>query len=161
MRLNFIAFFFLIGLEGLNDVGNNLVQKLVSCPFCSADKVKDIIECCDKNASDLRNHYSSFFRNEYYVNQFSLDMCAFAAIRHKFVTCNNHPARPVPLDLLIPEIMMTDLPPKFRINHEDLDFDPNTSKVLGDGGAGVVYLGRFGDMDVAIKRSHTVIMKKE
>jgi len=55
--------------------------------------------------------------------------------------------------------MMTDLPSNFRIDHEELDFDPNTSKKLGDGGAGIVYLGHYGEKDVAIKRSHSSIMK--
>ena len=102
----------------------------------------DIVQCCDQNTNSLRNYYSSFFRNEFFINQFPLDTCAYAAIDHNEIICIKHPDQPVRLELLIPEIMMTDLPQKFRITEESLDFDPDTSKKLGDGGAGVVYLGR-------------------
>uniref|UniRef100_A0A7M5VAP0 non-specific serine/threonine protein kinase n=1 Tax=Clytia hemisphaerica TaxID=252671 RepID=A0A7M5VAP0_9CNID len=148
------------GLEGINDYGDNLVQKLISCPICCAQKAIDLVQCCDQNTISLRNHYGSFFRNEFFINQFPLDTCAYAAIDHQEIICVKHPDQPVRLELLIPEIMMTDLPQKYCITEDSLDFDPHTSRKLGDGGAGVVYLGRYDDEDVAIKRSHSVIMKE-
>ena len=116
------------------------------------------MQCCENDLLNLRTFYSSFFRNEHFVNQFSLDTCACAAISHNSIVCKNHPEEHVMLKTLIPEILMTDLPKELSIQQDELDFDPNTSKKLGDGGAGIVYLGHLGDIEVAIKRSRSVIM---
>ena len=157
----YLFFFFTFsGLGDLNHAGYNLVRKLIPCPVCSSQKAMEIMKCCENHVLNLRTYYSSFFRNEFFVNQFPLDTCACAAISHHSIVCPNHPEEPVMLKTLIPEIMMTDLPHKFSIREEDFDFDPDTSEKIGDGGAGIVYLGYLGDAKVAIKRSRSVIMEQ-
>ena len=58
---------------------------------------------------------------------------------------------------LVPELMLTDLPDKFRLVSSRLDFKPTKDNQIGSGGAGQVYRGHYDGRVIAIKRLTTAL----
>lgn len=100
-------------------------------------------------------NYGSYFRDPDAVYQFMLLTCALAATNFQLISCPNHPRDHVSLDLVVPDLTLTDLPRHFVINREQFVFEPSDKTRLGEGGAGGVYLGEYKEAKVAVKQFHS------
>ena len=132
--------FFITGLEDVDEFGDLLVKKLIPCPICVAN---------------LKDNYISTNRSNKLVHSFNLNICALAAVSHQTIYCPKHPDIPVPLNLLVPDLLLSDLPSELIIPSNELDFNADESNRLGEGGAGGVYLGKYKHKKVAIKQFHS------
>ncbi|XP_047142009.1 leucine-rich repeat serine/threonine-protein kinase 1 isoform X1 [Hydra vulgaris] len=128
------------GLEDVDEFGDSLVSKLIPCPIC-VSKLEN---------NSLHKKYS-----------FTLNVCALAAVNHQHILCARHPDVSVPLNLLVPDLLLTDLPSEFVISSNNLDFNTAESNRLGEGGSGGVYLGRYKDKQVAIKQFHSATTSRK
>ncbi len=142
------------GLEDLDEYGAMTVQRMIPCPTCATSfkqhKLAQYVE--DKNKITDILHY---FRNPQFVNQFSLSVCALAAVGHEDILCSKHPDDPVPLLNLVPDLLLTDLPPSLLLAKRQLDFEPSERNRLGGGGAGEVFRAFYKGEQIAVKRFHS------
>ena len=130
-----------------------MVQRLIPCPTCVSrfqDKTAGQYSPVQGSEGNLWHH----FRNPQYVRQFELPTCALAAVNHETIICAEHPGVPVALSSLVPDLLLSDLPPYLLIDTDKFEFEPIESNRLGEGGAGEVYKGSYRDVPVAIKRFH-------
>ncbi|XP_077376573.1 leucine-rich repeat serine/threonine-protein kinase 1 [Festucalex cinctus] len=89
------------------------------------------------------------------VHLFNMEDCALAAAEGQRIACPGHPRDPVPLQELVPELFMTDLPARLFLEKDHLDYREDESSVIGQGGSGaVVYRARYRQQPVAVKRFH-------
>lgn len=109
---------------------------------------------CPTN-STLVESCNTYFRNPDFIKQFDLQICAFAAMNYDSIYCDKHPDQSVQLRVLVPELLLSDLPSSFRINRNEFEFHPSKETQLGEGGAGGVYRGRYKGQDVAVKQFHS------
>lgn len=73
---------------------------------------------------------------------FSLEDCAAAALIEDTIHCKEYNVD-VPLIDLVPDLLLTDLPPQWHLDISRFEFNPaDISTRLGAGGAGAVYKGR-------------------
>lgn len=86
-------------------------------------------------------------------------MCATATIEHQAILCDKHPDQPVPLELIIPDVVLTDIPKEYTIEQEHFDFDPREENRLGSGGAAKVYKATYKGRKVAVKQFHSQPIK--
>ena len=67
---------------------------------------------------------------------FDVDACAAEALKGDTIMCPDYNVR-IPLSHLVPDLLLTDLPPQLRIDTSQFEFNP---KVCGVGcGQGVVF----------------------
>ena len=109
---------------------------------------------CPTN-STLVESCNTYFRNPDFIKQFDVQICAFAAVNYDSIYCDKHPDQSVQLRVLVPELLLSDLPSSFRINRNEFEFHPSKETQLGEGGAGGVYRGRYKGQDVAVKQFHS------
>ncbi|XP_019852360.1 PREDICTED: leucine-rich repeat serine/threonine-protein kinase 1-like [Amphimedon queenslandica] len=82
---------------------------------------------------------------------FKLEDCALKALQQDTVYCADYDVH-VPLSTLVPDLLMTDLPPNLIIDQSCFEFNPkDLSTRLGRGGAGAVYKGKYRNVPVAVK----------
>ena len=94
------------------------------------------------------------------MTQFYLLTCACAASSYQAITCNKHPDVHVDLNLLVPDLMLSDLPPHFVIDPTTFIFTPSEETRLDEGGAGGVYRGSYKEEEVAVKQFHSTTNAK-
>ena len=146
----------------MDNAGCSLVQKLVACPICQK-KRKESLRVTDHefNPKNYYNDdYSQFFRDIDHVTQFYLLTCASAATNYQAIMCNKHPDHHVDLNLLVPDLMLSDLPPHLVIDPTKFIFTPSEETRLGEGGAGGVYRGGYKGNEVAVKQFHSATKSK-
>jgi hypothetical protein len=86
---------------------------------------------------------------------FTLPTCAAAALNFSTINCPYHPETVVSLDELIPDLLMTDLPRNLLVDKGEFSYKTDAVSRLGQGGAGEVFRGVLGDMEVAVKTFHS------
>ncbi len=57
---------------------------------------------------------------------YDLDMCAADALKGDTVVCQDYKVR-IPLRHLVPDLLLTDLPPQFSIDASQFEFNPKVS----------------------------------
>ena len=73
---------------------------------------------------------------------FKLEDCALQARKSRTIYNAEYDTY-IPLDHLVPELLLTDLPDEFKMNTASLEYNPEDfSTLLGVGGAGAVYKGK-------------------
>jgi serine/threonine protein kinase len=83
---------------------------------------------------------------------FMLEDCALQARKSKTIYNAEYQVN-IPLEHLVPELLLTDLPEEFKMTKDSLEYNPEDfGTLLGVGGAGAVYRGKYNDKTVAIKR---------
>lgn len=142
------------GLEDVDEYGCPLIQKLIPCPVCKFAR-QQTLENFHGLAGNLKENYASFFREPKYVNQFDLQVCALAATSFKAISCARHASEPVKLRLVVPDLLLTDLPSHYVINPDEFEFEPSEQTRLGEGGAGGVYRGCYQGKTIAVKQFHS------
>lgn len=146
--------FLFLGLEEVEESGSSLCKKYIPCPTCIAEyQHKQDLDC--PTNSTLVESCNTYFRNPDCIKQFDLQICAFAALNYDSIYCDKHPDQSVQLRVLVPELLLSDLPSSFRINRNEFEFHPSKETQLGEGGAGGVYRGRYKGQDVAVKQFHS------
>lgn len=163
----YIRFFYesikiFVGLDDVDNIGCSLVQKLVGCPICQRKYRKHLTIDLDKlKPQEFYNEmYSRYFRDVEHVTQFYLLTCASAATNYQAITCNKHPDDYVHLKLLVPDLMLSDLPSHYVIDASRFEFTPSEKTRLGEGGAGGVYKGVYAGTEVAVKQFHSTTNAK-
>ena len=66
----------------------------------------------------------------------------------------------VDLNLVVPDLMLTDLPSHLVIDPMKFVFSPSEATRLGEGGAGGVYRGEYENNNVAVKQFHSTTKAK-
>lgn len=146
--------FLFLGLEEVEESGSSLCKKYIPCPTCMAKyQHKQDLDC--PTNSTLVESCNTYCRNPDFIKQFDLQICAFAAMNYDSIYCDKHPDQSVQLRVLVPELLLSDLPSSFRINRNEFEFHPSKETQLGEGGAGGVYRGRYKGQDVAVKQFHS------
>ncbi|XP_032906424.1 leucine-rich repeat serine/threonine-protein kinase 1 [Amblyraja radiata] len=119
--------------------GSPLVEQYVPCPHCSLPDTQ-------RGQAHLQGQDPHYF---------SMEDCLLTAIEHTDISCPNHPATPVPLDELVPEIFMTDFPSRLFLDVNCLEQKETSDHILGQGGSGaIVYKAKYNKIPVAIKKFH-------
>jgi leucine-rich repeat kinase 1 len=85
------------------------------------------------------------------THMFELAECAKAAAVGNIIKCPLDDSD-VPLSDLVPDLMLSDLPPEMHIDTAEFDFFPSPETQLGAGGAGEVYKGTYQGQLVAVKQ---------
>ena len=88
---------------------------------------------------------------EFKTHLFELAECAKAAAVGDIIKCPVDDSD-VPLSDLVPDLMLSDLPPEMHIDTTEFDFSPSPDTQLGAGGAGEVYKGTYRGQLVAVKQ---------
>eukprot|EP00794_Sanderia_malayensis_P013704 gene13704-15131_t len=142
------------GLEDLDEFGSMIVERMIPCPACITSFRQHQLSKYVEDKSKVMDilHY---FRNPQFVNQFSLAICALAAVSHENIQCAKHADTPVALLTLVPDLLLTDLPPSMLLAKNQLDFNPSDTNRLGGGGAGEVFKASYKGEVVAVKRFHS------
>eukprot|EP00117_Sycon_ciliatum_P014172 scpid4828/ scgid5452/ Leucine-rich repeat serine/threonine-protein kinase 1 len=86
-----------------------------------------------------------------YPHLFSYEECSRAARTGRVITCPRHKDTDSPLENLVPELLLLDLPEQFLLKENDVACTRDEDSRLGTGGFGTVYRGEVGDLSVAIK----------
>nr|XP_028561642.1 leucine-rich repeat serine/threonine-protein kinase 1 isoform X1 [Podarcis muralis]XP_028561643.1 leucine-rich repeat serine/threonine-protein kinase 1 isoform X1 [Podarcis muralis] len=117
--------------------GTLLMEQYVPCPVCSTPKSQE-----GKGSQETED-----------MQYFNMEDCVLTAIELDSITCAHHPAIPVPLQELVPELFMTDFPARLFLENRKLEYTENENTVLGQGGSGtVIYQARYEGKPVAVKR---------
>lgn len=116
------------GLMEWDEFGQPRVQRFAMCPVCY-DSTKSLPE---------------------HLDHFSVEHCARLIMSSDTITCPKN--LKIPLVQLVPELLMEEIPKKFKLDVTRLSVD--TDKLLGIGVAGKVLKGKYGDVDVAVKLYH-------
>lgn len=128
--------------------------------MCSLRLQEAVISSSELDINEVRNNYGSLFRDPTTVQQFPLPMCATAMDHQaRSIYCAKHPNQPVPLELIIPDIMLTDIPKEYKIEQDYFDFDPSEENRLGSGGAAKVFKANYKGVKVAVKQFHSQGLK--
>ncbi|XP_053573569.1 leucine-rich repeat serine/threonine-protein kinase 1 [Bombina bombina] len=115
--------------------GTLLMEQYVPCHACAQVTREE-----EGEQNDMQPYY------------FNMEDCVLAAVTKDFVQCPNHPESPVPLQELVPEIFMTDLPSRLVLDIGDLEYSEENTNILGQGGSGtVIYRAVYKHKPVAIK----------
>ena len=73
---------------------------------------------------------------------FMLEDCALQARKSKTIYNAEYQVN-IPLEHLVPELLLTDLPEEFKMTKDSLEYNPEDfGTLLGVGGAGAVYRGK-------------------
>jgi len=152
-------------LEEIDKNGYNLVRKLITCPICRKNRQAALLkERPELATSDKANRYSDalgqYYRDSDHVTQFDLVTCALAVTNFQAIFCDKHPDDHVHLDLVVPDLTLTDLPAHFVIDPRKFVFVPSAATRLGEGGAGGVYRGEYEGKQVAVKQFHSTTKAK-
>ena len=126
---------------------------MIPCPTCSIKLQQE--NGIDTTGFRFIDSLNANFRNPSLVRQFDLSVCAIAAENYMAIRCEKHEDVVVPLNKVVPDLLMTDLPSSYVIKPDKFEFDPCDETKLGEGGAGGVYRGKYEGNDVAIKQSHS------
>ncbi|MGH0128208.1 UNVERIFIED_CONTAM: hypothetical protein FKN15_044920 [Acipenser sinensis] len=87
------------------------------------------------------------------VHYFNMEDCVHAAMELDHIVCPNHPSVPVPLQELVPELFMTDLPARLFLEKSSLEYNEDESNILGQGGSGtIIFKAQYKNTPVAVKR---------
>ncbi|XP_028406855.1 leucine-rich repeat serine/threonine-protein kinase 1-like [Dendronephthya gigantea] len=137
------------GLEESDKHGIPLVRHVIPCPICTSH-----------NEPTFRMRRSVSMKNvqemeERRLPEFSLMECAAAAVDYTEIACPEHVDRPVKLSSLIPDLVLSDLPPELLIDRNVFLYNPTDENRLGSGGAGEVFLGIYKKQKVAVKRFYS------
>ncbi|XP_015198818.2 leucine-rich repeat serine/threonine-protein kinase 1 isoform X2 [Lepisosteus oculatus] len=117
--------------------GSMLIEQYAPCPSC-ATVTREEEEPPVKAKS---THY------------FNMEDCVIAAVEQEHIACPNHPAQPVPLQELVPELFMTDFPARLFLENSHLEYSEEEHNVLGQGGSGtIIYKAKYKGLPVAVKR---------
>ncbi|MBN3288139.1 LRRK1 kinase, partial [Polyodon spathula] len=117
--------------------GTLLIEQYAPCPFCATATT----ERADVPGASRAVHY------------FNMEDCVHAAMQLDHIVCPNHPSVPVPLQELVPELFMTDLPARLFLEKSSLEYSEDESNILGQGGSGtVIFKAQYKDTPVAVKR---------
>ncbi|CAH1797193.1 unnamed protein product [Owenia fusiformis] len=122
------------GLDVRDCSGQMLVEKLVPCYMCT------------KLHPEWKLHQ---------VELLDFTMCVLVLLEYDHMYCRMHPDTPVPLRHLIPDVMLHDLPKKFLLDVDKLDYRATDETCLGEGGEGGVYKGTYDKVTVAVKQYHS------
>ena len=90
-----------------------------------------------------------------HVQQFDLLVCALAATNYQGISCLKHPDDPVALELVVPDLLLTDLPLILLLIQKILIFSLQKRPQLGEGGAGGVYSALYKGNPIAVKQFHS------
>nr|XP_002736404.1 PREDICTED: leucine-rich repeat serine/threonine-protein kinase 1-like [Saccoglossus kowalevskii] len=132
------------GLEDRDNEGKLITQRLIPCPIC-------IDQLCQDNAEPSSLPYQNAEPNPY---EFTIEKCAMVAVNSDEITCEQHPNTPIQLAMLVPDLLLCDLPKNLMMTRESLDFEATKDTCLGVGGAAKVFVGRYKEQDVAYKQLH-------
>ncbi|XP_041074773.1 leucine-rich repeat serine/threonine-protein kinase 1-like isoform X1 [Polyodon spathula] len=117
--------------------GTLLIEQYALCPCCATATT----ERADVPGASRAVHY------------FNMEDCVHAAMQLDHIVCPNHPSVPVPLQELVPELFMTDLPARLFLEKSSLEYSEDESNILGQGGSGtVIFKAQYKDTPVAVKR---------
>uniref|UniRef100_H3BET7 Leucine rich repeat kinase 1 n=1 Tax=Latimeria chalumnae TaxID=7897 RepID=H3BET7_LATCH len=118
--------------------GSLLMEQYVPCPICG-----------------IGTKASNATKKQESTHEFNMEDCVVAAVEMDHIACPNHTFVPVPLQELVPELFMTDFPARLFLENNNLEYEECESNVLGQGGSGtIIYLARYQQMPVAVKRFH-------
>ncbi|XP_064633559.1 leucine-rich repeat serine/threonine-protein kinase 2-like isoform X2 [Lineus longissimus] len=109
------------GLTEKDPMGDEAMQIRIPCPLCHEDP-----------------------------HIYSLDELIDQAKLSESISCPNHDTE-VSLHLLAPDVMLTDLEPRFHIDHSKFKFMQSREFLLGDGSFGAVYRAEYKHQSVAVK----------
>lgn len=68
------------------------------------------------------------------------------------IRCSKCNSPQIHLKFLVPDLLLLDLPRYLHIDNSDLDYNP-TADILGQGGEGTVFRGKYRGQSVAIKQN--------
>ena len=138
----------------MDEYGIMLVQRMIPCSTCAMN-VKDIE--LPNNCTDLEQltKMSGLVRDPELVKQFPLTVCAKAALYYDQFQCILHPDLPVSLVHMVPDLLLSDLPPSMVLDNTKFDFEANDETKLGAGGAGEVYKALYDGVPIAVKKFHS------
>ena len=88
-------------------------------------------------------------------HSFTLPTCAATALSFETIACPYHPDKVVSLQLLIPDLLMADLPRHLLVDLSQFKFEASESQRIGGGGSGEVYRGTYRNEAVAVKTFHS------
>ena len=69
-----------------------------------------------------------------------------------FISCPNKPSRKIPLNCLVPDLLLCDLPSKYQLRASEVSYN-DKEDILGQGGEGIVFKGVMRGMVVAVKQN--------
>ena len=123
--------------EGLLDEG--CLEQLIPCPYCLEAK---------------QDEHPRTFQD---VHMFSLIECAKTILASQStsaltIRCSKCNSPQIHLKFLVPDLLLLDLPKHLHIDASDLDYNP-TADILGQGGEGTVFRGKYHGQQVAIKQN--------
>lgn len=136
--------------------GLPLVRRLIPCPLCinwmtNRHSKKRSVSLEFPSTLPANFHMSQTVR----PHNFTLPECAATAMRFSTISCPSHPDRVVSISLLIPDLLMADLPRQLLVEETQFNFDPRESQKIGGGGSGEVYRGSYRNETVAVKMFHS------
>ncbi|XP_054625561.1 leucine-rich repeat serine/threonine-protein kinase 1 isoform X3 [Dunckerocampus dactyliophorus] len=127
--------------------GSLVIEQYAPCPLCAS--------WVQQNQMELRDGQPGQDADRGGVYLFNMEDCALAAAEEDHIVCPRHPEQPVPLQELVPELFMTDLPARLFLEKNLLEYSEDEASIIGQGGSGtVVYRARYRGQPVAIKRFH-------
>lgn len=137
--------------------GLPLVRRLIPCPLCinwmtHRKSMKRSVSM--EFPSTLPSNF--LMLQTLHPHNFTLPECAATAMRFSTISCPSHPDRVVSISLLIPDLLMADLPRQLLVDQTQFKFDPRESHKIGGGGSGEVYRGSYRDETVAVKIFHSI-----
>lgn len=143
---------FVLGLDETDMYGLPLVRRLIPCPLCISWMTQ---------RHSMKRSVSMEFPSTFHVPQalrphnFTLPECAATAMSFSTISCPCHPDKMVSIPLLIPDLLMADLPRQLLVEQSKFKFEPRESQKIGGGGSGEVYRGTYRDETVAVKIFHS------
>ena len=97
--------------------------------------------------------------------EFSVDYCLHIISKNKpimvncgYLSCKNHL---VSMTNIIPDLLLQDIDSKFTLNIEEIEYHEDCSAILGSGGFGKVFRGKYNGMSVAIKKFSNYVLSDE
>lgn len=145
---------FILGLDDMDEFGVLLVQRMIPCPTCALHFREEKLANYNIDPQQL-SEVSQLLRNPEEVKQVSLTVCAIAALNFDELHCSMHPDEPVLLSHMVPDLLLSDLPPSMVLDRCKFVFEPNDESKLGTGGAGEVYKGIYDGIPIAVKKFHS------
>lgn len=132
--------------------GLPLVRRLIPCPLCTNMMTQ---------RHSMKRSVSMEFPANFHALQpprphnFTLPTCAATALSFETIACPYHPDKVVSLQLLIPDLLMADLPRHLLVDPSQFKFEASESQRIGGGGSGEVFRGTYRSETVAVKTFHS------
>ncbi|KAL5004043.1 hypothetical protein ScPMuIL_017499 [Solemya velum] len=122
------------GLLDYGAISHKRFQRYAVCPNCYGKIEEEVPESLD---------------------HFSVEHCARLMLTCNTIPCLKGPR--IPLSQLVPEYFMNELPNRLILDPDQLKFDEMQENCLGSGVTGMVYSGKYGNIDVAVKIYHSAL----